>query len=182
MTMQTIIKIISTEHDRIANVLEKLDEQFSKFSKGETPRFELINDGIDFLRINLQSENDTGELLLYKKLKKENKNLFSAIEKLEKSNVELKRKISDFSVIINDITLDAFIPRSYVNDKARSFILSYKEYIKQQDNILLQITKNSVIKKNWEEIKNTALGDSESYFTKLHTCDRSSLYKNIMGN
>ncbi len=180
--MQAIIKIISVEHNHIADVLEKLDEQFSIFSKGETLRFELINDGIDFLRINLQSENDTGELLLYKKLKKGNKKLFPAIEKLEKSNVELKKKIADFSAIINDITLDAFIPRSYVNDQARSFILSYKEYIKQQDDILLQITKNSLIKKDWAEIENTAFEDSESYFTKLHTRDRSSLYNNIMAS
>jgi len=180
--MQAIIKTISAEHEHIIDVLDKLDEQLCKFSKGDAPKFELISDSIDFLKSNLQSENNTGEHLLYKKLKKDNKKLYAAIEHLEKCNAELKKKITDFSVTINKITMDAFIPRSYVNDQARSFSLSYKEYIKQQDAVLLQITKDSLLKKDWNEIKNSRSEDGESGFSNPHTRYRSSLYNNIMNN
>jgi len=180
--MLDILKTISIEHKHSTNVLNKLDEHIGDFYKGETPQFEFINDSTDFLKNFLQSKNNIEEQLLFEKLGEKNNKLYSTINELKKTRVKLILLINEFVVTINKIAMDVFIPRSHIKDQANLLISSYKKYLKQQSDILSQLSKDSLLKKDWLEIKNTALDGSNTGITDLQTRYRSSLYDTIMRN
>jgi len=180
--MQKIIKSIQVEHKHINQVLNILDQQLLGFSQGDSADFDLVIDSIDFLKSYLESEIETSEYLLYKKLEERNNKMHTIIEKIGQDNSTLENNLNKLSGTINEITMDAFLPRSYVYEQAQALISVYKENIDLKEEVLLPATNEALLKDDWMEFETTDFYENNLPHSSPSAQYRSSLYRNIMRN
>lgn len=178
--MQNILKTIRAEHKHINQVLNILDQQLLGYCQGESADFNLVTDSIDFLQSYLESEIETGERLLYKMLEERNNKMHTVVEKLGQDYSILEKNINKLSGTINEITMDAFFPRSYVYEQSQALISVYKEYIELKDDILLPATNKTLQKNDWLKFESTFVYKSEIMHSGSLSRYRTSLYKNII--
>jgi hemerythrin-like domain-containing protein len=178
--MQNILKTIRAEHKHINQVLNILDQQLLGYCQGESADFNLVTDSIDFLQSYLESEIETGERLLYKMLEERNNKMHTVVEKLGQDYSILEKNINKLSGTINEITMDAFFPRSYVYEQSQALISVYKEYIELKEDILLPATNKTLQKNDWLKFESTFVYKSEIMHSGSLSRYRTSLYKNII--
>jgi len=178
--MPNILKTIRAEHKHINQVLNILDQQLLGYCQGESADFDLVTDSIDFLKSYLVSEIETGERLLYKILEERNNKMHKVVEKLGQDYSILEKNINKLSGTINEITMDAFFPRSYVYEQSQALISVYKEYIELKEDILLPATNKTLQKNDWLKFESTFIYENEVTHSGSLSHYRTSLYKNIV--
>ena len=178
--MSGILNLIRVEHNAIIQVLRILDQQLEEFNKGNSDNFDLLNDSIDFISSYFDSECKSGESLLFQKLCEKDIYLSGKINQIEKSYSELETRITELTNTTSKIAMDAFIPRSWFSNQAKSVIATFREYIELKESVLLFVDESSLQIADWNEIQNLSYEDNTTnQFNSLESY-RNSLYSNIV--
>jgi hemerythrin-like domain-containing protein len=147
-----VIKKMQIEHANMAKVLRLLEIQLQLLHEGDTQDFDLMQDIMDYMMNFEDLIHHPKENIIYEKLKQRNPNITAIVDELLQEHEDLSYKTKAFANTINEIVLDAMIPREEIVDQGKAFIARNLEHIKKEDTIVFPAILKSLQDEDWKEI------------------------------
>ena len=168
------------EHFQIAQLLNILEREFNKLSRGNDPDYELINLLVEYLGTYPDAVHHRKEDLVFQKLKTklpaDAKPLFDLTAEHEK----IDHLVKDLSVVLARIELDFELPKATVCQAISEYIDFMRRHMSQEETSFLPLAETQLDPEDWADI-NSSLTQATHPMVDQKMADRGAdLYRQII--
>ncbi len=150
--MASIVDSLRQDHINSTILLDVLEQQLVIFSRVEVPDYEMMQGVMEYFLDYPDLYHHPTEDLILSKMKSRSWTAKDGFPDLRHEHQELAAMTRGFSTAIQDILLEAEIPREAFQQRAREFLDFYRSHIKKEEEVFFPAALKMLTKEDWAEI------------------------------
>jgi len=150
--MASIVGSLHQDHINSTKLLDVLEQQLVIFGRAEVPDYEMMQGVMEYFLDYPDLYHHPKEDLILNKMEPRSWAAKDGFPDLRHEHQELAAMTRGFSTAIQDILLEAEIPREAFQQRARKFLDFYRSHIKKEEEVLFPAALKVLTKEDWAEI------------------------------
>ncbi len=150
--MASIVSSLHQDHINSTNLLDVLEQQLVIFSRAEVPDYEIMQGVMEYFLDYPDLYHHPTEDLILSKMETRSWTAKDGFPDLRHEHQELAAMSRGFSTAIQDILLEAEIPREAFQQRAREFLDFYRSHIRKEEEVFFPAALKVLTKEDWAEI------------------------------
>ncbi len=150
--MASIVDSLRQDHINSTILLDVLEQQLAHFSRTEVPDYEMMQGVLEYFLDYPDLYHHPTEDLILSKMETRSWTAKDRFPDLRHEHQELAAMTRGFSTAIQDILLEAEIPREAFQQRAREFLDFYRSHIKKEEEVFFPAALKMLTKEDWAEI------------------------------
>ncbi len=150
--MASIVGSLHQDHINSTKLIDVLEQQLIIFSRAEVPDYEMMQGVMEYFLEYPDLYHHPTEDLILRKMETRSWTAKDGFPDLRHEHQELAAMTRGFSTAIQDILLEAEIPREAFQQRARKFLDFYRSHIRKEEEVLFPAALKVLTKEDWAEI------------------------------
>jgi hemerythrin-like domain-containing protein len=150
--MSDPISLWHTEHGNFATLLELLEVQLDRFSRGEAPDYELMLDIMFYMTHYPDVLHHPKEDLAFARIAKRDAGARPLVDGLAAQHAQLKRDGNALVVALDDIVNGSITSREHVEAPGRAYIEAFRGHIGSEEAEILPLAAKLLGREDWAVI------------------------------
>ncbi len=148
-----MLNTIHQDHRNLITLLSVLNWKLEAIRAGETVRYSLIRDIIDYMETYARKHHHPKEELIYGYSKQFHPSDNIDYDRLDREHEHLAEVIEDISQKVEMILLDAVIPLEQFADVLEDYIKTQKEHLGYEESTVLPEIARTLTPDDWRNIE-----------------------------
>ncbi|MDX1402436.1 MAG: hemerythrin domain-containing protein [Kiloniellales bacterium] len=151
--MSEATKAIRQDHRNMWALLDAVEEEFSQFKQGHSPDYELLASALRYCMHYPELYHHPKEDVIFSKLCSRDPELARIVGDLDAEHEALREITRRMAVTISRISHEAEVPRPAVAELMDSFIESYREHMRMEEDRFLPAAESRLTPGDWVEVE-----------------------------
>ena len=140
------------EHVNFLRLLDMLEKQICAFQAGEQPNYELMRNGVQYLRYFPERYHHPREDIAFALLLKKNPGLRSQISFLLQEHRVISSAGGELLARLGDAASDAMVSRESLEAAAATYLLYYRHHINNEEREILPLAAQHLTSADWKAV------------------------------
>lgn len=162
--MTTLTATLQSDHRNFSRLLDILLGEARKFSKAEEPDYDLIEKAIDYFQHYPDIWHHPVESLIYGRLAERDPVLVEILGDLDAEHQKLNRLIKRFSRTVEEVLLDAELPRSELLNAVEAFCDFFRSHMLLEELRFLPAANKLLKDDDWAWIEAELENEADPLF------------------
>ena len=150
--MVSLVGSLHQDHINSAKLLDVLERQLVIFGRAEVPDYQMMQGVLEYFLDYPNLYHHPTEDLILSKMEPQGGTAKDGFPDLRHEHQELAAMSRGFSTAIQDILLEAEIPREAFQQCAREFLDFYRSHIRKEEEVFFPAALKVLTKEDWAEI------------------------------
>ncbi len=150
--MAEALRLLHEEHANMTKLLRLLDDQIALFGEGGAPDFGLMLDVMDYMANYPDHFHHPKEDLVFEKLAERAADARAAVGELLEEHAELARMTGELEAALNEVALDAEVPREHLVRLARAYVELLRRHMAKEEETVLPRAAEALTEDDWSEV------------------------------
>lgn len=156
--MSEVMRLLHEEHANLARLLRVLDRQIELLGSGGQPDYDIIRGVVAYCLDFPDQCHHPKEDLVLERLRLRDAEAADAVGNLEAEHVELATLTHKFAEAIEQVLMEAELPRDWLRSVAEEFAGAYRKHIAKEEQVFFPAAERALEARDWAEIDDR-LGD-----------------------
>jgi hemerythrin-like domain-containing protein len=151
--MSDPIPLWHTEHVNFANLLDLLEVQLDRFSRGKAPDYELMLDIMFYMTHYPDVLHHPKEDLAFARLAQRDASARPIVDGLAKQHARLKHDGDALVIALDDIVNGSITSREHVEAPGRAYIEAFRSHMDKEEAEILPLAAKPLYREDWVAIE-----------------------------
>lgn len=150
--MAEVLRLLRQEHANLARLLKVLDRQIALLGGGGQPDYDIIRGVVEYCLDFPDLCHHPKEDLILEKLRLRDPEAADRVGDLEGDHAELAALTRRFADAIEQVLLEAELPRDWLHGIAQGFENAYRHHIAMEEQVFFPAAERALRVADWAEI------------------------------
>ena len=150
--MSEVIRVLRQDHTNLAKLLDLLEGQVAIFNEAGVPDYDIVNGVLTYCLTYPDQCHHPKEDLVLIKLQARDAQAAEEVGDLEAEHERLAAQTRRIAALVSQILLEAEVPREQFGEAAQDFLRSYRQHMKQEEEVFFPAALGALKSEDWAEI------------------------------
>ena len=160
------IALWHAEHVNFATLLDLLEAEIDRFSRGKAPDYELMLDIMFYMTHYPDALHHPKEDLAFARMAERYPRIGPVVEALAGEHSLLKREGDALVIALDDIVNGAITSRDHVEAPGRAYIAAFRRHLNAEETNILPLAESLLDRDDWAAIDRVLLNLEDPLFGK----------------